>query len=230
MSFHVFFAFSTGLVKPLHAPLGTKVSIAAHVEEVETALGLKRISNGIGEDYPIYWDYNTRPGGASARKIDDEVMCRVVSAYNKWVRQLYDDFEEWASKPPDKFEVITEKDAAGFWFALVELKVPPERWSREYYVERMEHLYTVMRGHEDEGVNFDAKALTPKQAAAVIRIFDRYLDDYDARLDVPHGHDHLASSYDGGYDWCGTCCRPMIWEDAMACRRRKCELRERDER
>jgi hypothetical protein len=42
---------------------------------------------------------------------------------------------------------------------------------------------------------------SPKQAAAVVTLFAEYLDDYDMRLDVPNGHDYLASSYNGGYDW-----------------------------
>ena len=85
------------------------------------------------------------------------------------------------------------------------------------HVERMEHVYEVLRGHESEGVTFDAKALTPKQAAAVIRMLEPYLDAHDMRLEVPRGYDYLASSDDGGYDWCithgavhpadGTCCR-----------------------
>ena len=88
----------------------------------------------------------------------------------------------------------------------------------------MEHLYEVMRGRKSEGVTFGEKALTTKQAAAVINIFSPYLDHDDRRLDVPNGYDYLASSYDGGYDWCEKC-GAMRPEDADACRKRKCPIR-----
>ena len=226
MSFHVFFSFSTGLSKPLQAPVGTLAAITAHVTEIEETLGLKRTSNGEGPDYSVYWDYDSRPNGRSPAPIEDELLCETVSKHNQWVMRLYEDIETWATKPPSPCETITEADAATIWHGLATLTVPPSRWSRDYYRERMEHLYEVMRGRENEGVTFDTKALTPNQAAAVIRIFDTYLDEWDLRLDVPHGYDHLASSYDGGYDWCSTCGRAMDYTDAIAnCRRRKCELK-----
>lgn len=161
------------------------------------------------------------PKGTKAR-----ILCRTVSTHNLFVRRLYEDLALWAETPPADGETLTEADAAEFWHGLHELSVRQDRWTREYFRERMEHLYEVMRGRESEGVSFDAKALTPAQAAAVVRIFDCYLDNYAMCLDVPHGHDHLASSYDGGYDWCGMCGRPMIFDEAVAtCRRRKCELK-----
>jgi hypothetical protein len=114
--------------------------------------------------------------------------------------------------------------------------VPTERWTAEYYKERMDCLYAVMRGRETEGVSLDVKALTVKQAAAVARLFAEFLDPGDNRLDVPHGHDYLASSYDGGYYWCAGedakpsgCYRAVHPDDIGDCRRRKCPLKEEDE-
>ena len=101
--------------------------------------------------------------------------------------------------------------------------MPPERWTDDYFRDRMEHLYEVMRGRESEGVTFDAKPLTEKQAASIIRIFDQFLDPCDLRLDVPNGRDYLASSSDGGYDWCEKC-GPMVWDDVGDCRKRGCPL------
>lgn len=88
----------------------------------------------------------------------------------------------------------------------------------------MGSLYEVMRGRPSEGITFDVKALTPAQAGAVIRLFEQFLDTHDVRLEVPHGYDHLASSLDGGYQWCNKCFRPMAPEDGAGCRRRKCPL------
>lgn len=224
MSFHTFFAFSTGLTAPRLVPVGTKARLLAHVEEVERTLGLKRATSDSG----AYWDHWDPAYRAGFPDVDDEVLCQAVDAHNALVRRFYADLQEWAETPPADGETLTPEGAAEFWHGLVELQVEPGRWTRAFYTKRMEHLYEVMRGRESEGVTLDAKALTPVQAAAVIRIFDGYLDSHDCRLDVPHGHDHLASSYDGGYDWCGTCCRAMIWEDARRCRRHKCELKEEE--
>lgn len=240
MSFHVFFAFSSGLSAPISVPQGLKQHYIKHVESVERTLGLERVKY---LDNPIYW--NTILWDRS--KIPDALLCETVLKHNVWVRECYENLAFWSSRPftvgkgsrddgPNRFwpagwlaEEITPDDAQLFWHGFNILDVPVEKWTREYYVSRMEHLYEVMRGRNSEGVTFDAKSLTEKQAAAVIRIFDQYLDAHDMRLDVPHGHDRLASSYDGGYDWCDKCCRAIDPDDIGDCKRRKCPLREERE-
>jgi hypothetical protein len=220
MSFHVFFSFSSGLSAPLNVPQGTKQSYIEHVEHVEKTLGLKQTKY---KDNPIHWDNFRR----NLSKIDDKVLCETVQEHNDWVRCSYDKFEEWSKNPVKKnAEQITPEDAQLFWHGFETLEVPVEKWTREHYVNRMEHLYEVMRGRDSEGVSFDEKPLTGKQAAAVIRIFDQYLDAHDMRLDVPRDRDYLASSYDGGYDWCEKCCCAVHPDDIGGCTKKKCPLRE----
>ena len=96
-------------------------------------------------------------------------------------------------------------------------------------MEKMNHLYEVMRGRPDDGVSFDETPLTERQAAQVINIFSTYLDEHDMRLDVPRGHDYLASSYDGGYDWCEKCGCAVHPDDIGSCEKKKCPLREERE-
>ncbi|MGU3387022.1 hypothetical protein ACLBYG_21100 [Methylobacterium sp. D53M] len=218
MSYHVFFSFSTGLKAPITVPAGTKASIARHVAEVEETPELKRTRY---KDNPVHWESRGRFDG-----IDDETLCEAVIEHNRWVRRLYELTAEWSREPPTgQTETITPEEASEFWHALEQLSVEPTRWTREYYRERMEHLYEVMRGREDQGVTFDERALTPKQAGAVIRLFSLYLDTSDIRLEVPKGSDKLASSDDGEYDWCSRC--GAVWpDDADACSRRKCPIRE----
>jgi hypothetical protein len=217
VSFSVFFDFSSGLATTLTVPTGTKARVLAHVEEVEGTLSLRRTKY---LDNPMHWERTSYPG------IDNKVLCETVERHNELVRRLYDDLAKWAVAPVEGGETLTPEDAQEFWHGLTVIDVEPSRWTPDYYRARMDHLYEVMRGRESEGVTFDVKALTPKQAAAVIRIFDRYLDPGDLRLDVPHGRDYLASSYDGGYDWCGKCYRPIASGDEGDCRRRKCPLQE----
>jgi len=216
MSFHVFFDMSVGLNSSLHVPTSTLDEIRAHIAHVEDVFGLEATQY---RDNPPHWKSRT-----PSKEVTDEVYCEVASEHCAWVRRLYRKFGEWSKTPITDGEELTPEIAKTFWHGLTMIEVPPERWTDDYYRERMEHLYEVMRGRESEGVTFDTKALTEKQAAAVIRIFDQFLDPGDLRLDVPNGYDHLASSSDGGYDWCEKC-GPMVWEDVPDCRKRGCPLK-----
>jgi hypothetical protein len=232
-------------------PAGTLRAIQDHVAWVESELKIElEVYNG-----ETRWRRLSHPFGEG---VSDDTLCKVAGTHNKWVRWLYEKFDEWSGAmrqkkapegvwekqrwgnerwnlvtfghegfpPPEK---LTPEQAQTFWRALHEISVPPSRWTRELYVDRMEHLYGVMRGREHEGVTFNArKPLSPKQAAAVVTLFAEYLDDYDMRLDVPNGHDYLASSYDGGYDWCEKC-GPAHPDEGGQCRTKACPLRaERD--
>jgi hypothetical protein len=216
MSYHVFFSFSSGLAKTMRAPKGTRAAIWQHVEEVEKALNLKREKY---KDNPVRWSSWERDWS----KIGNEKLCEIIADHNDWVQEMYAKFAEWCAKSVSGGESITPKQSTEFWFGFERFKVPPSRWSEGYYRAQMERCYEVMRGRPTDGVGFDAKPLTEKQAAAVICLFSEYLDAHDLRLDVPNGYDYLASSYDGGYDWCEKCgpCHPDDWS---SCRKRKCPL------
>lgn len=225
MSYRTWFEFATGLSKAMTVPPGTKAALVAHVEDVERTLSIERTKF---EDNPVHWDTHFKKNLFSA--VSDQVLCDTVEKHNRWVRRMYRQFAEWSEKPPTPGETLTPEDCAAFWFGFELLRVPVARWTREFYRARMNNVYDQLRGIEsEEGGSLDAPKLTPKQAAAVICVFSQYLDLHDLRLDVPHGHDYLASSYDGGYDWCGTCARAMHPDDVGSCRRRKCELRKEDE-
>lgn len=226
MAFEVFFSFSTGLAKTIYAPKGTKQAIDAHIEWIEKALNLGRTQY---LDNPVRWDYTDPVTHNDFPGIPNDVLCAAVKEHNNWVRMRYKQFGEWSNTPPKKpREAITPRDAKKFWHAFEILYIPLDRWNMDYYRNRMEHLYEVMRGRDDEGVSFDEKPLTPRQAAQVINLFSTYIDNWDLRLDVPRDTDFLASSYDGGYSWCDKCgC--AIAEDDVSCRKRGCPIRaERD--
>ena len=216
MSYHMYFAFSQGLAAPMMVPKGTKDRLNEHVRQVEKTLKIKRTKF---LDNPEHWngfklDYS---------HVSDKELCEIADKHNAWVRWVYEQFCEWSKTPPEDGEQITPEEAQEFWPGLTMIEVPPNRWTPEYYTARMECLYEVMRGRESEGISFDAKALTEKQAANVIRLFAEFLDRGDRRLDVPKGHDYLASSYDGGYEWCEKC-GAVCPDDVAQCRRRKCPL------
>lgn len=219
MSVHVFFAFSSGLSKPIVVPKGTLASITAHIESVEKTLGLKRTQY---RDNPVHWDTSDPAYRAGFPDVDDETLCETIAEHNSWVRWLYDKFAQWAEDEVEHGEAITPDDARSFWHGLQLLTVRPERWTADYYRNRMEHFYEVMRGRQQEGVTFPGPKLSPRQAAAVVWLFD-FLDPFDLRLDVPKGCDYLASSYDGGYDWCSRC--GAVEPDYVNnCRKRGCPV------
>lgn len=253
MSYCVFFSFSEGLSSSLLVPQGTLRALQDHVAWVEEKLKINV------EEYggKTRWKSLSHPFGDG---VDDGTLCEVARTHNAEVRWLYGKFEEWSEaksqkkapegvwvrssfrdEPPWRFqaygfhefpppEELTPEQAQTFWRGLQEISVPTSRWTRGFYVDRMQHLYEVMRGRENEGVTFNArKCLSPKQAAAVVELFSAYLDDHDMRLDVPNGYDYLASSYDGGYDWCEKC-GPTHPDDVGGCRKKACPLRaEREE-
>ena len=223
MSVHMYFAFSSGLESPLWVPIGTKARLLGHVEKIEQVLGLKREKY---LDNPVHWDHYAFEFANGFPGVSDDVLCKTVEEHNQWVRRTYAQFAEWSKTPVTDGEELTPSDAAEFWYGFQELDVAPSRWTREYYRRRMEWAYDVMRGIESEGWTFEAKALTAKQAGAVVRLFEAFLDKHDMRLEVPKGQDYLASSYDGGYDWCEKC-GAVTPEDGEACRKRRCPLRER---
>lgn len=202
MSFHVFFDFSTGLAKPIHAPAGTLDRIIAHVEFVEKTLGLD-------------WE-NMKP----KESVSDEIYCKTAGRHNRFVRWLYSRFEEWSKKPVENGEVITPDAAKKFWHGLHMINVPTIRWTKDYYQDRMEHVFNVLIGDDDEGVTLGEKALKPKQAAAVIRLFQEYFEN-TVDLEVPNGCYFLTDDY----VWCEKC-GPNRYEDVSDCRKRKCPLRE----
>lgn len=220
MSVHVFFSFSTGLEKPLVAPVGTLASIIQHIEQVEAVLGLKRMTVG-SEDQHVAWDHWDKRYQLGFPDVPNKLLCETIADHNRWVRRLYNQFGGWFNSPVDGGETITPEDAKQFWRGLQTLAVAPSRWTPDYYRDRMEHCFEVLRGRENEGVSFDAKALTPAQAGAVVHLFETFLDPGDARLECPKGHDHLANSDE--YDWCERC-GAVDPTDADYCRKRKCPV------
>lgn len=215
MSYHVFFAFSVGLKESIWAPRGTLEGIWRHIEHVEKTLELTptryRANNA-------HWQH---PRGGWV-DIERGLLCKTVREHNDWVRRFYDDLALWAKSPVEGGDEITPRIADAFWHGLEILSVPPARWDKDYYRNRMEHLYEVMRGNTHEGVTFDAPKLTPKQAGAVINLFS-FLDPDDLRLDVPKGCDYLASLHYGEYEWCSRC--GAVENDYAAnCRRRGCDV------
>lgn len=211
-----FWFFAQGISKSIYAPVGTKAEIETHVEWVETILQIKREKY---LDNPEQWTATKYVG------IADETLCAVAIEHNRWQRKLFEDFEKWAeNQSGEGLEEITPDYAVTFFPALTEIIVPVNRWSRQYYIDRMEVYYEAMRGREAEGIRLAGKPLTIAQANAVIWLFSHVLDEHDTRLEVPKGHDSLYASDDGGYEWCEKC-GPVAWEDAQYCKKRKCPFR-----
>ncbi len=221
MSYRVYFELSAGLAHPIKAEPGTLARAIANVKKVEKILGFKITQY---KDNPPRWERMT-----PAKGVSDKVWCDLAETHNNYVRQLYDQITEWEETPPENYETITIEDAQKFWYGLRLIHVPTASWTGDYYRDRMETVYNVMRGNETEGITFDADALTIEQASQVIALFAEYLDADDLRLEVPDGHDYLASSSDGGYCWCDCCGKPKTWEDTQDCEDKNCPFKDDDD-
>jgi hypothetical protein len=217
MSYEVIFSFSISVAKPMRVPAGTMARIESQIRATESALGFKR------EKYrnnPERWVTHT-----VGDDIDDKIACHAVSEHNRFSFWLWRRIHEWSKQHPDgKTEVLTVKKSAALFPFLGQIDLSPERWTADFYQERMDEVYEVMRGRPTNGIIFDAKALTPAQADAIITLFSGCLDIHDVRLAVPKGHDSLARSDDGGYQWCDKCFCAIAESDIGCCGKKKCPL------
>lgn len=233
--------------RPILVPQHTLAACRQTVGRVERLLGFKREEH---RGAPARWE-STDP----ADDVTDKSLCDVARAHNRWVSWLDAMFVEWAKATPDNPprgvwaaslapddpplfngdnwgrpmpppDTITPDEARSFWHGVTPIPVPPQRWTRSYYRDRMDLAYEVMRGHERDGTVLGAKRLSTSQASAVVRLFAAWLDCYDLALDVPRGRDYLATSFDGGYDYCEQC-GPVVSDDADHCRAKACPERAR---
>lgn len=215
MSYQMFFEFSAGLNKTLIIPKGSKKEMFDHIAEVERLLKIKRtkfLNN------PEHWEHN------NFKDIPDKDLCRIASTHNWWVMRFYAILEKASAEPAKGGEKLTSKEFAKMLPGLSRIRVEPERWSDDYYTERMEHLYEVMRRGENEGVSFDAKPLSIDQAKNVIVLFSEFLDKHDVRLDVPKFQDQLRRGDTRDYEWCEKC-GAITYNDSLDCKKRKCPLK-----
>lgn len=212
MSYFVWFDFSSGLKNPITVPTGWTEKTLNYVADLEEALGIEREQY---KDNPPHWKHTTYQG------IPDEVLCELAENHNDWVRRVYDDFSKWSKTPPTDGETLTPERATEFWPALTMIHIPPQRWSRDYYRQQIEHLFDVMTDGEHQGVTFDEKKLTPKQAGEVIHLFAEYFGN-DVELVIPAGYDFLMDAEE--CDWCEKCGKHITYDD-NSCRRRKCPVR-----
>lgn len=212
------FDLSTGLKKPLVVPLGTLAAAQAHVGDVEEWLGLRAEQGSAAR--PARW-YSTTP----TTSISDEVFCNIALEHSQWLDGFWQDLQKWAATPPGgNTEILTLEGASTFWHGLVRISVPVERWSREYYFERMKSMYKIMRGEPVEGIAWGGSPLSIKQASGVLWLVEQWLgvDPGDQRLEAPREWRWCAKtqkhklvqldlversgSYDGdGYEWCEHC-------------------------
>lgn len=144
-----------------------------------------------------------------------ERMATSLRWHNAFVRRLYSDLSVWAERKTWKrgeSERITVEQSVEFWGGLEILDLPKELWNRSHFTDYMEHLHALLTTGDSRGVSLDCKPFDAKQAGALIRLFEAEIDQwgFDARFDIPldehlKPYDRIASSDDGGYDWCSHC-------------------------
>ncbi len=233
MSVETRLQFTQGLNQPIQVQAGTMAWIARHKKMLVEVFELG--------DEPTDWHWtiheklNTRSVPAShgldrvpARESDaglltDKHVREIAAAHRLFLDAMWARFSRGSSDPLDgERETITVEQAAEFWPVLtLSVEVPFWRWTAEHYHNRMEHAFSVMLGIESQGEHFDEDPLTIRQANAVVRVFSRWMDTHDVRLEVPNGRDQLERIDTGAYDWCQFC--GAIDEDDVRSEAADCE-------
>jgi hypothetical protein len=204
----IYFAFTDALAEPRLVPKGT-LAHALRVAERTKAAGWHRGDRG------RWW-----PAGEALA--NNQRLCDAAEEHNAMVRDLYESLTK--PEPAPDGELLHPADFARLHPILDLIPVPVAMWTASYYRARMEDLYEAMRGRSDE-VTLAGRRLDPRQAGAVVWLLEDLLAprSCDIDLEVPRGRDHLASSDE--YQRCDRC-GPVLHDDASACRRTSCPLRE----
>ncbi len=261
MSYSTFFSFSTSFSRTQRVAKGTLERILGRIEYTERTLGLKRTPTYTPEEEPQRPGWNWLQTGThmlatagpeidknlpewwlADRERDKRIagMALAVRLHNQDVMWIYQDLVKWQKHTwkRGESERITVAQSQEFWGGLAILDLPRELWDREHYTDHMEHLHELLTTGQSRGTHLDCKPFNPKQASALINLFEDQIDQwgFDARFDIPldenlKPYDTIASSHDGGYDWCSKC-GPIHTDDFHArCRicphakTGKCELK-----
>jgi len=220
VSFKLFFDLAESFMEPIMVPAGTYKKILNQIESVENELGFKREKH---EDNQWHWQETLKDD------VSDATFCEVVWSHNAFVRSLHDNLRKWAAEKPDgETEIITVEQSRDFFPGLRQLSVPYERWTEDYFEEKLENIYDIMRGRNRDGVSFDAEPLSEEQAAGVVLLFQEYIvghERFPKNYDVPRGCDYLADSEDTA--WCeqmGFCVHPNDVGECDGCNVEKCDI------
>lgn len=235
MSYHVYFALSTGFTRPQRVPKGTLKGLLDGIQAVEKLLGLKRIPTYTPEGEPQQPGWSWRNAAADMlahagpkadtslpqwwladRERDARIsrMGATVRNHNADVRAFYQDLGVWQKRKwkRGESETITPAQAVEFWGGLQILELPRKLWDEDHFRAYMEHLHTLLTRGSSDGVELDCPPFNPSQAGAILELLEAEIDEwgYDMRFAIPldadlQPYDCIASSVDGGYDWCSKC-------------------------
>jgi hypothetical protein len=192
------FLFAQGITKAIRVPVGTIAWAERHLARLREVFFL--------DDDRADWYRQVGHVIADGKTITDDALCDIATKHDLFVDAMWSAIAN-NKEHTGKTERLTPKKAAQLWPGFtMQITVPANRWTADYYQAQMEHAYEVMRGRESCGESLSyGEPLTERQAAAVIILFSQWLDHHDIRLDVPLDHDHLGRSDTGDYDWCSDC-------------------------
>lgn len=246
------FIFSVSLKDQMMVKKGFLESAKTHLDYVAVKLGFVVERQEPSAAYPngvAHW----RIPHDLEKKIDGALYCRVAMEHAEWLEDTKENLRKWSKEPPTgETEWLRPEDCIEFWYGLSPIEVPFEKWSREYFIWRMETVYQFLRTGEAEGCNSNGvKPLSVEQADLVIWMISEllHLDRHDVRMSVPkkwrwirrpgsRGRMVLKQTdviqpdglYDGnGYLFCEQCGPILDGYEGTGCPRRKCPVRTEEE-
>ncbi|HND33365.1 MAG TPA: hypothetical protein PLA94_25375 [Myxococcota bacterium] len=244
------FTFSVGIKEQMAVKKGFLKDVKAHLERVVVKLGFVVSRKEPSDLYPHGTAYWYLPRDVE-KELDGELYCRIAMDHAAWLEYVTEDLRRWSKEPPKgETELLRPEDCVEFWYGLSQIHVPFEKWSREYFIWRMEAAYAFLRGYEVEGHSANGmKPLSIEQANTVIWMMAEllHLDRHDVRMEAPKKWRRVRKSVGGrgrmvlkqtdmlepcdghngeGYAFCESC-GPVVQEyGSTGCPRRKCPLRE----
>lgn len=202
------FMFAYGLKEPLRVPRNDFERIEREIESIRDALDIevslpegKYMGSYVLEHFPDDDEGN-------------EDLCDFVNdlgSFTEWM----DDLLAAAFKNPctvDCVTISTEYSKVIFPF-LRTIRIPMERWTKEYHIKMMREVYGTLRGRGGlDGVTMDCTPLDEKQAAYVVWLMDEVFgfDRWQNDLSLPKDGDELLQNNE--YHWCENC-GAVAWED-----------------
>lgn len=186
---HIYFDLAVGLEKPIVVPAGTCKTVEDHISRTAKYLEMEIETYEAPPKIQPRWSRTTPPD-----HIDNKTACEYVFDHNRFVKELYSDLATWSQEPPGADSEIMTPEWAGQWFGLLAtFTIPYNRWTQEAYISEMTTLFEVMQTGSFDGIKFFAETLTAEQSAAVIALFEDYLDNHDTRLTLPNNRDYLVT-------------------------------------
>jgi hypothetical protein len=208
MAIDIMFTFSYGLKEPLRVPREDFEYIERNLASIRENLDIEiSLPDGKYMESFVLGHFPDDDDG-------NDALCDFVGGLASFTIHV-DNILRKAHENPCTGDCVTmSKEYSQVLFPLLRtIRVPFDRWTKEYHVKQMNAVYETLRGRKGlDGVTMDCKPFDEKQAAYFVWLMDVVFefDRWDNDLSLPVGGDSLLENDE--YYWCENC-GAVEWED-----------------